>query len=268
MPCETKTIQNSKGVPPAWFRQYASSNARWMTPDPAGLSAVDPTNPQSWNRYAYVLNNPLLLTDALGLTTCDANGNNCYDSVTVNGDTGRVSWSDGGGGDPRWVPSLNAPPLGGGGSSSGFHFQLFPSSLRLPGESFSACVDRAQKALLGNTGQTVLNAATGVSLFTAIPTTSPAFISSSGTTLAKAGTIAGETVNNLGAQISADIIQTTVVPKPSFVAGVINKSVASGTTLASDGAFFSTASGILSKASLITFAVGLGLEGGFAISCR
>jgi hypothetical protein len=44
--------------------------------------------------------------------------------------------------------------------------------------------------------------------------------------------------------------------------------VASGETLASDGALFSTASGILSKASLITFAVGLGLEGGFAISCR
>jgi RHS repeat-associated protein len=50
-----------------WFRQYASTQGRWLTPDPAGLSAVDPTNPQSWNRYAYVANNPTNLIDPLGL---------------------------------------------------------------------------------------------------------------------------------------------------------------------------------------------------------
>ena len=38
-----------------------------MHPDPAGLAAVDPTNPQSWNRYAYVLNNPLKYIDPNGL---------------------------------------------------------------------------------------------------------------------------------------------------------------------------------------------------------
>ena len=50
------------------FRQYSSSYARWMTPDPAGLAAVDPSNPQTWNRYAYVRNMPLALIDPLG--TC------------------------------------------------------------------------------------------------------------------------------------------------------------------------------------------------------
>ncbi len=49
------------------FRQYSSSMGRWMTPDPAGLAAVDPTSPQSWNRYAYVRNNPLSAVDPLGL---------------------------------------------------------------------------------------------------------------------------------------------------------------------------------------------------------
>jgi RHS repeat-associated protein len=49
------------------FREYSPSQGRWISPDPAGTSAADPTNPRSWNRYAYVLNNPLIYTDPLGL---------------------------------------------------------------------------------------------------------------------------------------------------------------------------------------------------------
>ena len=50
------------------FRQYSSTQGRWMMPDPAGLAATDPTNPQSWNRYSYVLNNPMNAIDFLGLS--------------------------------------------------------------------------------------------------------------------------------------------------------------------------------------------------------
>jgi RHS repeat-associated protein len=49
------------------FREYDPNQARWTSPDPAGLTAVDLTNPQSWNRYAYVLNNPLANLDPTGL---------------------------------------------------------------------------------------------------------------------------------------------------------------------------------------------------------
>ena len=49
------------------MREYHPTWGRWITPDPAGLAAVDPGNPQSWNRYAYVMNNPLAFTDPLGL---------------------------------------------------------------------------------------------------------------------------------------------------------------------------------------------------------
>jgi len=49
------------------FREYSSVQGRWMSPDPAGLAAVRLASPQSWNRYAYVLNNPLGLVDPLGL---------------------------------------------------------------------------------------------------------------------------------------------------------------------------------------------------------
>jgi len=56
------------------FREYNANQGRWISPDPAGLGAVDPTNPQSWNRYAYVANTPLSAVDPLGL--CDPYGGN------------------------------------------------------------------------------------------------------------------------------------------------------------------------------------------------
>jgi RHS repeat-associated protein len=45
-------------------RMYDSGLGRWLTPD---RHRGDPFNPQSWNRYAYVLDNPTNLTDPYGL---------------------------------------------------------------------------------------------------------------------------------------------------------------------------------------------------------
>jgi len=45
---------------------YGNSHGRFTSPDPTLLS-VNAYNPQSWNRYTYVLNNPYLYTDPLGL---------------------------------------------------------------------------------------------------------------------------------------------------------------------------------------------------------
>jgi RHS repeat-associated protein len=49
------------------FRRYNASSGRWISPDPAGWSAVSQAYPQSLDRYAYVKNNPLSLIDPLGL---------------------------------------------------------------------------------------------------------------------------------------------------------------------------------------------------------
>ena len=49
------------------FRKYASTQGRWLSPDPAGLAAANPASPQSWNRYACVGNTPLNSVDPLGL---------------------------------------------------------------------------------------------------------------------------------------------------------------------------------------------------------
>ena len=46
---------------------YSSGLGRWLSPDPL---AGDITNPQSLNRYAYVLNNPCNFLDPFGLGKC------------------------------------------------------------------------------------------------------------------------------------------------------------------------------------------------------
>jgi RHS repeat-associated protein len=60
----------STGLYDFLYRELNPVQGRWISPDPAGLGAVDPTNPQSWNRYAYVSNMPLVATDPLGLDDC------------------------------------------------------------------------------------------------------------------------------------------------------------------------------------------------------
>ena len=52
------------------YREYHPNQGRWISPDPAGMGAVDPTSPQTWNRYAYVANEPLSWVDPLGLDMC------------------------------------------------------------------------------------------------------------------------------------------------------------------------------------------------------
>jgi RHS repeat-associated protein len=53
------------GTSHAQFRNYSSAQGRWLAPDPYDGS-YDITNPQSFNRYSYVQNNPLIFTDPSG----------------------------------------------------------------------------------------------------------------------------------------------------------------------------------------------------------
>jgi RHS repeat-associated protein len=96
------------------FREQSSSQGRWLVPDPAGLAAVDPTNPQTWNRYAYVANNPLNATDPLGLYCGidDMDGGAigaCIDwDFWIGG--GLIGLVSGGGVGPPNRPPSNPPP--------------------------------------------------------------------------------------------------------------------------------------------------------------
>jgi RHS repeat-associated protein len=56
-------------------RYYGSSMGRFMSPDPSGLLAQNPADPQSWNLYAYARNNPLIYLDPNGLDCIYATDN-------------------------------------------------------------------------------------------------------------------------------------------------------------------------------------------------
>jgi RHS repeat-associated protein len=95
---------NMPGLYDAANREYSAAQGRWPAPDPAGLGAVDPTNPQSWNRYAYALNNPLSYVDPTGLFCQwdpDTNGVVTNDE-TGDPDTGTQGQCEGLGG--TWIP--------------------------------------------------------------------------------------------------------------------------------------------------------------------
>jgi RHS repeat-associated protein len=55
-------------------RYYANQTGRFMRVDPGHVGG-DIFNPQSWNAYAYALNNPLRFIDPLGTCSQDAQGN-------------------------------------------------------------------------------------------------------------------------------------------------------------------------------------------------
>ena len=58
---DTETVKDYFGA-----RYYDSGMGRFMSVDPAWLFAADPGNPQTWNQYVYVLNNPLSNVDPAG----------------------------------------------------------------------------------------------------------------------------------------------------------------------------------------------------------
>jgi RHS repeat-associated protein len=64
----------------AQYRKYNPTQGHWLSTDPYDGS-YDFSNPQSFNRYSYALNNPLSFVDPLGLQLVDVGGN-CFQSIT------------------------------------------------------------------------------------------------------------------------------------------------------------------------------------------
>jgi RHS repeat-associated protein len=68
-------------------RYYSSTMGRFLSPDPILYNDLRLLNPQRWNKYAYVINNPLVLTDPTGK---DAIAVNLVGEVPVGGHEGII----------------------------------------------------------------------------------------------------------------------------------------------------------------------------------
>jgi RHS repeat-associated protein len=151
------------------FREY-SDQGRWASPDPAGLAAVDPSNPQSWNRYAYVQDNPLSLVDPTGLF-CNGANQTMWDTL-ANG-TGifdETGCRANGGSTVPWGPNLNGlltdssgggnpQPTVPGGNSSGSQGPQKPQTPTPTGtpRDKNSCAARLANGVQNGTGVTPSN---------------------------------------------------------------------------------------------------------------
>ena len=85
-PCSCDQTQSFAKCANDWGTHVilGTRQGRWISPDPAGLAVADPGNPQSWNRYGYVVNNPLAFVDFAGLECYVVHPDGSYDIVDVN----------------------------------------------------------------------------------------------------------------------------------------------------------------------------------------
>ena len=127
---------STTGLDYANNRYYASIGGRFMTPDRSG-QAQNPSNPQSWNNYAYVLGDPVNSTDPTGLNDCED------------------GWDCGGGEGPPNDPT-NAPGNGENSGSGGGGGKPKPCG---PNDPENVTLTPAQKALLGTTAYSSLSSA-------------------------------------------------------------------------------------------------------------
>jgi RHS repeat-associated protein len=60
-------FRDSAGLDYAGQRYYSNVMGRFLTPDPAGMRAADPSDPITWNRFAYANGDPLNYYDPEGM---------------------------------------------------------------------------------------------------------------------------------------------------------------------------------------------------------
>ncbi|MDT8067722.1 MAG: RHS repeat-associated core domain-containing protein [Terriglobia bacterium] len=260
------------------FRRLSQTQGRWISPDPAGLGAVDPTAPQSWNRYGYVQNTPLRFVDLLGLDEA-APSWDCYSyascEIFVSG-SGFVggwvpdTWSAGGCqdiySDGNYVGNTcggrqqQASQSTGDAKPTNTANNGFTIGIRAPGQTYSQCLasntgnysiagvfniqNSAGKFLAGNDAGNLLfgDASKGQAGL---------LLSHGGATAVSAGVGTAGTFGRRTASIFDLNLSGTTGPAPTIL----------GKTGAEEVA------GVLSGIAEIKFAIDVGLTGAEAIGC-
>lgn len=78
----TYWADSATGLDYAMNRYYSNAYGRFMTPDPSWRS-VDLKNPQTWNRYAYVVGDPVNANDPAGLDSFDDGGDGVCPNIAL-----------------------------------------------------------------------------------------------------------------------------------------------------------------------------------------
>jgi RHS repeat-associated protein len=95
-------------------RYYNANMGAFWSPDPGGMKNANPLNPSTWNRYSYVMGDPVSRTDIHGLCS-DQDKPPCF-STTL---TGELPSDPGGGGGGSGTQAPEQGPGGDGGSDGG-----------------------------------------------------------------------------------------------------------------------------------------------------
>jgi RHS repeat-associated protein len=109
-------LDDATGLDHTLWRKLETRSGRWTTPDPYGKS-LRVANPQSFNRYAYVHNDPMNFVDPSGLDDLDdwvpGPGDIIYTNTKDSGYGGIQGWLGGDTGMMLELPSPDAPTGGG-----------------------------------------------------------------------------------------------------------------------------------------------------------
>jgi RHS repeat-associated protein len=125
---------DSTGLNHTWFRKNENRAGRWTSPDPYNGS-MNLGNPQSFNRYSYVANQPTNFIDPSGLVLAVPHCS--YGCVLREGSNGyywdciqTCYWDffNIGGSSTIWTPSTGGDPGNGGGGGGGNESSLLNNS--------------------------------------------------------------------------------------------------------------------------------------------
>jgi len=212
-----------QGLDDFMFREYSSAQqGRWIRPDPAGMASVSLAIPQSWNQYAYVVNNPLAFIDALGLdcTVNPGGGSLTCTGTTVDvfGTFDSVALASIGGSDTNQAGKLRKAPERGRGGESFAHylFTHFTTGIRQPGQTFGNCMSaNASTYSLGGAMQSIGNSVLGAN--STFLTTNPV-----------ANVLTGNMVNTFFFGSTTEAAGTMAINSPGIVANGMGQALTYG----------------------------------------